>query len=243
MVPKQLQTMVNKILITAIFLACSANLYSQQTDRLITVRELAVKHDKIDEFIALQKEMSQAFDEAEAGRRWVWRRMYGESHTFYIITESDSFAERESGQELMSQAHWDLWLDAISETIKSRELRTYRRMLAIPLKEKPKYCVVVERTIRPDKISEYYDWVESRMPTLEKSRSNGMVWDRLLFGGNNRINATGSFISSLGELDEPLTRLPADERSQLLEGFSDFFEGDVDRYVLRLEEEMSTGNL
>ena len=50
--------MINKLLITAILLVLSANLYSQQTDRLITVRKLAVKHDKIDEFIALQREMS-----------------------------------------------------------------------------------------------------------------------------------------------------------------------------------------
>ena len=73
MTTRQLQILVNKILITAILMACSANLYSQQTDLLITVRKIAVKHDKIDEFIALQKEMSEAYDEAEAGRRWVWR--------------------------------------------------------------------------------------------------------------------------------------------------------------------------
>ena len=60
MITQQLHVMVNKILITAILMACSANLYSQQTDRLITVRKIAVKHDKIDEFIALQKEMSEA---------------------------------------------------------------------------------------------------------------------------------------------------------------------------------------
>ena len=60
MTTRQLQILVNKILITAILMACSANLYSQQTDLLITVRKIAVKHDKIDEFIALQKEMSEA---------------------------------------------------------------------------------------------------------------------------------------------------------------------------------------
>ena len=60
MTTRQLQILVNKILITAILMACSANLYSQQTDLLITVRKIAVKHDKIDEFIALQKKMSKA---------------------------------------------------------------------------------------------------------------------------------------------------------------------------------------
>ena len=145
MTTRQLLVMVNKLLITAILMVLSANLYSQQTDRLITVRKLAVKHDKIDEFIALQKEMSQAYDEAEAGRRWVWRRMHGETHTFHIITESDSFAERESGQELMGQAHWDLWLDAMSQTIKSRELTTSRRVLAIPTAKRPNFVAVTQR--------------------------------------------------------------------------------------------------
>lgn len=236
--------MINKLLITAILMVLSANLYSQQTDRLITVRKLAVKHDKIDEFIALQKEMSQAYDEAEAGRRWVWRRMHGETHTFHIITESDSFAERESGQELMGKAHWDLWLDAMSETIKSRELTTSKRVLAIPTAKRPNFVAVTQRIIRPGKISEYLEWVENKLiPVIEKSGSNGMVWDRAMYGGNMRSVTSGRFLNSWGELDEPLLDLSDQERSQLLDGWHDFFEGDADRYVLAFEEEMSTGSL
>jgi hypothetical protein len=37
--------------------------------------------------------------------------------------------------------------------------------------------------------------------------------------------------------------IPENERSQLMKGWNEFFEGDVDRYVLRFEEEMSTGRL
>ena len=231
-------------LLLAVFLAGSANLYSQQTDRLITVRKIAVKHDKIGEFIALQKEMSEAYENAGKGRRWVWRRVYGETHTFHIITESDSFAERESGQEVMDQAHWDLWLGAMSQTIKSRETTTFRRMLAIPADDRPNFVVVNQRTIRPGRISEYLDWVENKLiPAVQKSGSNGRVWDRLLYGGNQLTIASGRFIDSWAELDEPILDLPEDERSQLMEGYHEFFEGDVDRYVLRFEEEMSTGSL
>lgn len=64
-----------------------------------------------------------------------------------------------------------------------------------------------------------------------------------MFGENNRTVASGRFIDSWAELDEPILDLPDDERSQLLEGWNEFFEGDVDRYVLRFEEEMSTGCL
>ena len=57
--PSSLIFISRNLVIFAILMACGANLYSQQTDRLITVRKIAVKHDKIDEFIALQKEMSE----------------------------------------------------------------------------------------------------------------------------------------------------------------------------------------
>lgn len=233
-----------KVLLAVSTLLTSANLYSQQTDRLITVRKIAVKHDKIDEFTALQKEMSEAYENAGRGRRWVWRRVYGETHTFHIITESDSFAERESGQEVMDKAHWDLWLGAMSQTIKSRETTTFRRMLAIPAQDRPNFVVVTQRTIRSGRISEYLDWVENRfIPVARKSGRSGMIWDRLMYGGNSRTVAYGRFIDSWAELDEPILDLPEDERSQLMEGYHEFFEGDVDRYVLRFEEEMSTGNL
>ena len=233
-----------KVLLAVSTLLTSANLYSQQTDRLIIVRKIAVKHDKIDEFTALQKEMSEAYENAGRGRRWVWRRVYGETHTFHIITESDSFAERESGQEVMDKAHWDLWLGAMSQTIKSRETTTFRRMLAIPAQDRPNFVVVTQRTIRSGRISEYLDWVENRfIPVARKSGRSGMIWDRLMYGGNSRTVATVRFIDSWAELDEPILDLPEDERSQLMEGYHEFFEGDVDRYVLRFEEEMSTGNL
>jgi hypothetical protein len=60
---------------------------------------------------------------------------------------------------------------------------------------------------------------------------------------HNVIIASGRFIDSWAELDEPILDLPEEERSQLFEGYHEFFEGDVDRYVLRFEEEMSTGSL
>lgn len=231
-------------LILAVFLAGSANLYSQQTDRLISVRKLAVKPDKLEEFTALQKEMSEAFENAGRGRRWVWKRMDGDTHTFHIITESGSFAERGGSELPMDQAHWNLWIDAVNETIRSRELTTFRRELAIPADDRPNFVVVTQRTIRPGRISEYLDWVENKfIPAVQKSGSNGRVWDRLLYGGNHLTIASGRFIDSWAELDEPILDLPEDERSQLLEGYHEFFEGDVDRYVLRFEEEMSTGNL
>jgi hypothetical protein len=229
-------------LLLAVFLAGSANLYSQQTDRLITVRILAVKPDRIEEFRALQTELSEAWDNAGRGRRWIWKRMDGDLHTFHVISESDSFAERGSGEPVMDQAHRDLWLNAMNETIRSRESITSRRVLSIPLKGKPKYVVVTQRTILPGKTSEYYDFIESRLPTLEKNRSNGMVWDRVLYGGNTHTASTGAFIDSWAELDSPLIDLPTEERQQLFEGIHDFFAGDYDRYVLRFEEEMSTGS-
>lgn len=233
-----------KVLLVLSTLLTSANLYSQQTDRLISVRKLAVKPDKLEEFTALQKEWSEAYENAGRGRRWVWRRMDGDSHTFHIITESERFAEKGTGQPVMDQAHMDLWLDAMGETIRSRELTTYRRMLAIPADDRPNFVVVNQRTIRPGRISEYLDWVENKMiPAVQKSGSNGWVWDRLLYGGNQLTIASGRFIDSWAELDEPILDLPEDERRQLMEGYHEFFEGDVDRYVLRFEEEMSTGNL
>ncbi|MBU24811.1 MAG: hypothetical protein CMD99_02140 [Gammaproteobacteria bacterium] len=229
-------------LLLAFFLAGSANLYSQQTDRLITVRKLAVKPDRIEEFRALQTEMSEAWDKAGRGRRWIWKRMDGDLHTFHIISESDSFAERGSGEPIMDQAHRDLWLNAMNETIRSRELITTRRVLSIPLKGKPKYVVVTQRTILPGKTSEYFDFIESRLPTFEKSGSNGRVWDRVLYGGSNHTISTGRFIDSWAELDGPHIDLPAEERQRIFEGVTDFFAGDYDRYVLRFEEEMSTGS-
>ena len=242
MITQQLQVLINKILITAILMACSINLYSQQTDRLITVRKLAVKPDRIEEFRALQMEMSEAWDNAGRGRRWIWKRMDGDLHTFHIISESDSFAERGSGEPVMDQEHRELWLNAMNETIRSRELITTRRVLSIPLKGKPKYVVVTQRTILPGKTSEYFDFIESRLPTFEKSGSNGRVWDRVLYGGSNHTTSTGRFIDSWEELDGPAVDLPAEERQRLFEGVNDFFAGDYDRYVLRFEEELSTGS-
>lgn len=236
--------LAKKLLISAVLMACSANLYSQQTDRLITVRKLAVKPDRLEEFTALQMEMSEAYENAGRGRRWVWRRMDGDTHTFHIISESGSFAERGGNQPPMDQAHWNLWLDAVNETIRSRELTTFRRELAIPAQDRPNFVVVTQRTIRPGRISEYLDWVENRfIPVARKIGRSGMIWDRVMYGGNSRIVANGRFIDSWAELDEPILDLPDDERSQLLEGRNEFFEGDVDRYVLRFEEEMSTGSL
>ena len=81
------------------------------------------------------------------------------------------------------------------------------------------------------------------IPAVKKSGSNGMVWDRGLYGGNNRSVTSGRFINSWGDLDEPLLDLSDEERSQLFDGWDEFFEGDMDRYVLRFGEEMSTGGL
>ena len=117
-------------------------------------------------------------------------------------------------------------------------------MLAIPADDRPNFVVVTQRTLRSGRISEYLDWVENKLiPTMQKNGINGMIWDRLLYGGNNRTVANGRFIDSWAELDEPMMVLPEDERNQLMEGVNEFFESDVDRYVLRFEEAMSTGSL
>jgi hypothetical protein len=236
--------LAKKLLISAVLMACSANLYSQQTDRLITVRKLAVKPDKLEKFTALQKEMSEAWESAGRGRRWVWRQMDGDSHTFHIISEIGSFSERGGSQLVMDQAHLNLWLDAVGETIRSREFTTYRRELAIPALDRPNFVVVNERTIRRGRITEYLDWVENRfIPVARKYGLSGMIWDRLMYGGNSRTVVNGRFIDSWAELDEPMLNLSEDERIQLFEGTDEFFEGDGDRYVMRFEEEMSTGTL
>ena len=97
----------------------------------------------------------------------------------------------------MDQAHWDLWLDAMSQTINSRELTISRRMLAIPTTKRPNFVAVTQRTIRAGKVSEYFGWVENKLiPAVKKNGSNGMVWDRGLYGGNNRSVTSGRFINS-----------------------------------------------
>mgnify|MGYP003309873880 CR=1 FL=1 len=70
-----------------------------------------------------------------------------------------------------------------------------------------------------------------------------MVWDRGLYGGNNRSVTSWRFINSWGDSDEPLLDLSDEERSQLFNGWDEVFEGDVDRYVLRFGEEITTGGL
>ena len=70
-----------------------------------------------------------------------------------------------------------------------------------------------------------------------------MVWDRGLYGGNHRSVTSWRFINSWGDLDEPLLDLSDEERSQLFDGWDEVFEGDVDRYVLRFGEEITTGGL
>ena len=76
-----------------------------------------------------------------------------------------------------------------------------------------------------------------------KNGSNGMVWDGGHCGGNHRSVTSGRFINTWGDFDEPLLDLPNEERSQLFDGWDEFFEGNVDGYVLRFGEEMSTGGL
>tara|TARA_B000000557_G_C20478918_1_gene318764 strand:+ start:261 stop:509 length:249 start_codon:yes stop_codon:yes gene_type:complete len=81
------------------------------------------------------------------------------------------------------------------------------------------------------------------IPVVIKNGSNGMVWDRGLYGGNHRSVTSGRFINTWGDFDEPLLDLPNEKRSQLFDGRDEFFEGNVDGYVLRFGEEMSTGGL
>ena len=89
--------------------------------------------------------ITQAYEESGAGRRRVWRRVNGKTHTFHTITES--LAERESGQA-MDQARWDLWLDAMGHTIKGRELTTSRSVLAIQTTKRTNFIAVTQKTKR-----------------------------------------------------------------------------------------------
>ncbi|OUU94502.1 MAG: hypothetical protein CBC35_03975 [Planctomycetes bacterium TMED75] len=145
--------------------------------------------------------ITQAYKESGAGRRRVWRRGYGKTHTFHTITES--FAERESGRA-MDQARWDLWLDAMGQTIKGRELTTSRSVLAIQTTKRTNFIAVTQRTIRAVKVSEYPEWLGIKLIPAKKNGSNGMVWERGLYEGDNKNITTGRVINSWGDSDKLL---------------------------------------
>ena len=232
----------------------TTNLQAQDEEEppqnLLTVRTITVKADQVSEFVDLQRELSDAMKEAGRPGRHVWQQVRGDTNVFHITSRSAKYAELdESGESVMSEGAWANWVNAIQETIVSREITTYRSpdAWAIPFGDdyEPNMVVLTFRTVAQGDGNKYRKWfMEKLIPAYKELGVKGSYRGQVRHGGSRNTYYTARHISSWAELDEPgpASHLSDEERAEIFDGLDDITFTNMENVILRHRASLSYDN-
>ena len=216
---------------------------------LLNVSVVQVKYDMIQEFEALQKEMSGALKEAGSPFRHVWQVARGATNEYHIVTPAENFAEFDQpslSAKAMGEEGFAAWVAKVTKCIQARSVLTLRSVpgLSIPPKDgaATNLAVLTTRDALPGRGRDYATWMrEKLLPAAKKAGVTGFSVYRPVFGGSDRGWTTVTLADNWAALDQDHPIVRSLSQAELAELFGPVGEmtASGERIVIRYRPELS----
>ncbi len=193
-----IRTLSGLLAVTFMVAFAPTQVAAQDSDRTyIQVRTAHVKGGMFDEYVALQKQLTEALKADGRPGRTVWQEVRGDLRTFHSVSSLDNFAANDEPFEPpMDEDAWAEWVAAIRNTTDSSTLmilRTHPEYSTASAEGRERNLLYLRyRTVDQGKMDDYHDWVENHLSPALKKGGADVTWSHVVLGGNNRtwINAT-----------------------------------------------------
>jgi antibiotic biosynthesis monooxygenase (ABM) superfamily enzyme len=168
-----------------------------------------VKPGRSAEYIALQIKLMEARKAAGRPGSGVWQEIRGDRNTFHAVTTVADLADHDKPFDPPMEAdEWAEWLAAITDTVMSSTrmmLRTHPEYtIAAEADTEPNLLYLRYRTVAPDSMGDYHDWLEnSLVPALKKGGEKGVTFSHIWMGGNNTTWISATRVDNWAELKGP----------------------------------------
>ncbi len=213
-------------MLISIALAMPAISIAQEVERTwIQVREVHVKPGRVNDFVRLQIQLSEALKADGRPGRGVWQEIRGDLATFHIVAPVDDLAELDEPNEpVMNEDDWAEWVAAILDVTESSErtiLRSHREWTISPEEgSEPDLLLLRTTTVKPTHMGEYHTWVADKLvPALKKGGAKGVSFNHQVYGGNATTWVVAARLENWAALQRPrgaLNYLSDEEYSALV---------------------------
>ncbi len=219
---------------------------AQDDDRTyIQVRTQHVKGGMFEEWVALQKQLTEAMKADGRPGRTVWQEIRGDLGTFHTVTSLDNFAANdEPFDPPMDDDAWAEWVAAITNATHSSTraiLRTHPEFSTMPDSDaEPNLLFLRYRTVAQGRMDDYHNWVEHRLSPALKKGGADVTWSHVVLGGNNRTWIGATYLDNWAEMDGPgpFADMSEGERDALLGPSADMVVESENR-LLRYRADLS----
>jgi muconolactone delta-isomerase len=177
------------------------------------VRIIRVKGDRVADFEARIKELSEAIS-ARGGGLMVWQVVFGDQNTYHIVSQLESFASLPELQSNppMERAQWTSWLERIGGTIDSQVMgvaQVHPDLSMLPqqaqAERNAELMILVTDTLLPGKRDEFVALLRDElMPAFRKSSVIGIVANEMAFGPGTGDWVFAVPVQDWAELDKPM---------------------------------------
>ncbi len=180
---------------------------AQDNDRTyIQVRTAHVKGGMFDEWVALQKQLTEAMKADGRPGRTVWQEIRGDLGTFHTVTSLDNFAANdEPFDPPMDDDAWEEWVDAITSATHSSTrliLRTHPEWSTAPNSDaEPNLLYLRYRTVGQGQMGAYHDWVKNSLAPALKKGGADVTFSHVALGGNNRTWISATYLENWAAMD------------------------------------------
>ena len=230
----------------ASFLAGILTAQAQNENGLMNVRIVTVKQDHVNDWIELQKQLSESMKKAGAPGRSIFEQVKGDHNTFHILTVLDGWADYDTANDNgMGEAEWANWVNKITDTIQSRKELTVRTFdsLSIPAKEdsQPNLVALRRHTVKQGHSGDFYNWIEGKLsPALKKLGIEGRSFGRTIIGDNVNTFYHARRIDSYADMGNwVFSKLSDSERAEIFTAERNSWVVSSDQIMLRFREDLS----
>lgn len=195
--------------------------YAQGQLRLLDLRIVTVKPNRITEWAGLQQELNAAREEAGMPAREFWQVEIGDLDTFHIFTPIARLGEGELPLPADKAAQWAA---RVNDTVVSRRSMVLRiHPASIPPVEGKQYDFATVRTRVAGRghFADLSNWYgEKWYPFQREAGSEGMLLTQIVYGGNSRTMYSVDLAEDRDTLNAPPRLPPAESQELRAEGGS-----------------------
>ena len=192
-----------------------------QAPRLLDLRIVTVKPNRIAEWVGLQQELNEAREEAGLSARDFWQVEIGDLDTFHIFTPIARLGEGEMPLPADEAAQWAA---RVNDTLVSRRNMVLRiHPASIPPVEGKQYdfAVVRTRVAAKDHFADLSSWYgEKWYPFQREAGSEAMLLTQIVYAGNSRTMYSVGLVEDWDAVNAPPSLPPAESQQLRAEGGS-----------------------
>lgn len=213
------------LLAVALVVAYSPTQVEAQDDErtFIQVRSVTVKGGMFNEYVALQKELTEAMKADGRPGRTIWQEIRGDLGTFHQVSSLENFAANdEPFDPPMDDDAWAEWIAGITSATESSTrmvLRTHPEYATASGDGRERNLLYLRyRTVGQGRMDDYHDWVKNDLSPALKQGGADVTWSHIVLGGNNRTWIGATYLDNWAQMDGagPLAHMSEAEVDALL---------------------------